>query len=84
MPGYIEKILLQHAHKTPARPQHSPYKPPPKKYGEASQDPVPEDMTNKIDEKHLKRVQQVIGGVLYYAHVVDCTVLTVLSSVSSE
>ena len=45
---------------------------------------VPEDTTDKIDDKRLRKVQQVIGGVLYYTHAVDCTVLTALSSIASE
>ena len=32
----------------------------------------------------MKVIQQVVGGVLYYARAVDCTVLAALSSIASE
>jgi len=84
MPGYIEKLLARHKHVTPKHNQHSPYKAPPKKYGLSAQEPVPEDTTEKIDDKRLRKVQQVIGGVMYYARAVDYTVLAALSSIDSE
>ena len=30
MPGYIEKLQWQYSHEMPRRPQHSPYRAPPK------------------------------------------------------
>ena len=42
-------------------------------YDAAAQDPLPEDTWDKINEKCVKIIQQVIGGVLYYARVVDLT-----------
>ena len=84
MPGYIEKLLARHKHVPPKHDQHSPYKAPPKKYGLSAQEPVPEDTTKRIDDKRLRKVQQVIEGILFYARAVDCTVLTALSSIASE
>ena len=66
------------------RPQHSPYRAPPKIYGAEVQDTIPDNETAKIDEKRVKVVQQVVGGVLYYGRAVDNTVLPGLSSISSE
>ena len=68
----------------PRKPQHSPYGVAPKIYGAAAQDTIPEDDTAKIDEKRVKVVQQVIGGVLYYSRAVDLTVLPALSSIASK
>ena len=51
---------------------------PPCKYGAATQDPLPEDTLDKINETRVKIIQQVIGGVLYYAQAVD------LTSIASE
>ena len=41
-------------------------------------------MARMIDDKILRKAQQVIGGALYYTHAVDCTVLTALSSIARE
>ena len=67
-----------------SRPQRSPYKAPPKIYGKAAQDTIPDDITAKLDEKQVKAIQHVVGGVLYYARAVDSTVLPALSSIASE
>ena len=84
MPGYIEKLRARYSHEMPRRPQHSPYRAPPKIYGAAAQDTIPDDESAKIDEKRVKVVQQVVGGVLYYGRAVDNTVLPGLSSIASE
>ena len=75
MPGYIEKLLLTFKHMKPNKPQHSPYRAPQNIYGAAAQDLIPDDMTQKLDDKIIRVVQQVVGGVLYYARAVDPTVL---------
>ena len=61
MRGYIKKLLARHKHVQPKYNQHSPYKAPPKKYGLAAQELVPEYTTDKMDNKRLQKVQQVIG-----------------------
>ena len=68
----------------PRQPQHSPYRAPPKVYGTVAQDTIPDDITAKIDKKQVKAIQQVVGGVLYYARAVNSTVLPALSSIASE
>ena len=84
MPGYVKNILQRFQHAVPARKQDSPYRAPPRKYGTSAQDPLPEDTSDKINEKRVKIIQQVIGGVLYYARAVDLIVLAALSSIASE
>ena len=51
MPGYIEKLLMKYKHTKYNKPQHSPYRAPPKIYGAGAQDPIPGDMIQKIDHK---------------------------------
>ena len=82
MTKYIPKLLQRFKHKPPKRPQHSPYKAPPKTYGAEAQDPLPEDDTDKFNEPRVKEIQRIIGGILYYARAVDHTGLTALSSVT--
>ena len=45
---------------------------------------MPQDTTPKVNAERIKRIQQVVGGVLYYARAVGCTVLAALSSIASE
>ena len=84
MPNYISKLRHRFNHREPSKPEHSPYKAPPRKYGLGAQDPIPPDDTAKIDEKRVRAVQQVIGGCLYYARAVDDTILMALSAIASE
>ena len=84
MPKYIPKLLQRFKHEPPKRPQHSPYKAPPKTYGAAAQYPLPEDDTDNLNEPRVKEIQRIIGGILYYAHAVDHTGLTALSSVDGD
>jgi hypothetical protein len=44
---------------------------------------VPDD-TAMLDAKGIKRVQQIVGSILYYASAVDMTVLMALSSIAVE
>ena len=81
---HVQKILQCFQHAVPARKQDSPYRVPPRKYGTAAHDLLPEDTLDKINEKRVKIIQQVIGGVLYYAQAVDLTVLAAHSSIVSE
>ena len=41
-------------------------------------------MSNQVDDKHIRVIQQVVGYVLYYLRPVDFTVLKTLSSIASE
>ena len=84
MPKYIPKLLQRFKHEPSKRPQHSPYKAPPKTYGAAAQDPLPEDDTDKLNEPRVKEIQGIIGGILYYARAVDHTGLAYLSLVAGD
>jgi hypothetical protein len=41
-------------------------------------------MLRKLDKKEIKHVQKIVGSILYYAHMVDMTVLMALSTVTSK
>ena len=84
MPGYIEKLLLKCKHDNPLDVQSSPYKAPPKIYGKGAQDSIPHDTTKNIDKSRINIIQQVVGGVLYYARAVDNIVLVALRAIASE
>ncbi len=84
MPGYIKKKLQEYKHSFPGRIQNCPYPPEPKRFGVDAQAPIGIDATAKLDEKGIKRVQQTVGSILYYARAVDMTVLMALSSIAVE
>ncbi len=48
------------------------------------QSPLPVDTSHKLDDKDIKRVQQIVVSSLYYARAVDMTVLIALSTITSE
>ncbi len=84
MPGYIKKKLQEYEHIRPRKVQTCPYSPEPKKFGTEAQAPLPPDALPRLDAKGIKSVQQIVGSILYYARVVDMTILMALSSIAVE
>ena len=82
MPKYIPKLLQRYAHNKPARPQHSPHPAPPKKYGAEAQTPVPTDDSHLLPKERIRRIQAIVGSILFYARAIDNTVLVALSSIA--
>ena len=84
METYIPKLLTKFNYAQPTKAQHSPFQAPEKKYGTAAQDPLEPDTTNKIGNRRKLRIQQVMGGLLYYARAVDLTILVALSAIPAS
>ena len=82
MPGYIKKKLQEYKHTMPTRVHRCPYSPEPKKFGSEAQAPLPPDDSPKLDAKGIKRIQQIVGSILYYARAVDMTVLAALGTIA--
>jgi hypothetical protein len=76
--------LQEYGHIVPKKLQTCPYSPEPKKFGTEAQTPIPPDSSPKLDTKGIKRVQKIVGSILYYARVVNMTVLMALSSIAVE
>ena len=51
MPGYIQKQLQNYKHQHPSKPQYAPYPTSPRKYGAASQEPIPQDTSPTATEE---------------------------------
>ena len=83
MPGYIKKLLQRYNH-TCKKAQHSPHFCPSRKFGKEAQDPIPPDTSPKLNKAGITRIQQIVGGILYYARCVDLTLLMTLSSIAHE
>ncbi len=82
MPGYINKALTKYQHPKPVSPQHAPYKVAPIQYGARVQR-VEVHTTRPLTPKEIKRVQDIVGILLYYARAVDQTLLAALSAIAA-
>ncbi len=84
MPTYVAKQLLRYEHPHPTKPQHCPYNLNPIKYGQDNQATNPIDTSPKLNKAIKKRIQQIVGSFLYYAHAVNPTILMALSATASQ
>ena len=84
MPGYVQAALEKFKHPTPARPQHSPHRHNPIQYGIKIQLTDTPDQTDRLPPEGIKRIQQIVGTMLYYARAVDNTMLVTLGSLASR
>ncbi|MBM4179865.1 MAG: hypothetical protein FJ211_11150, partial [Ignavibacteria bacterium] len=84
MNGYIDDLLIKYNHPRPHKPQHAPHKHRPIVYG-AKEHLLPEDDTSPLlDTEGIKRIQGIVGSLLYYARAVDNKLLATLSTISSQ
>lgn len=84
MPGYVEKALQKFNHPAPKKPQDAPHPYNPVQYGVAQQMSEPEDTSPPLDKDGINRIQRIVGTFLYKARAVDPTIVTALSTLSSE
>jgi hypothetical protein len=84
MPGYIETLLIKFKHPRPNKRHLSPYKCQPISYGAQSQ-LTPEADASELLNKHPKRrIQEIVGLLLYYARAVDNKLLVALSAIAAR
>eukprot|EP00957_Ditylum_brightwellii_P127223 9700359-Ditylum_brightwellii.AAC.1 len=83
MPGYIDKSRTKYGHPLPKRQQHAPHKHVPIQYG-AKMQWVEEDLTELLKQMEIKRIQDIVGTLLYYARMVDPTLAATLSTITSQ
>jgi hypothetical protein len=84
MSKYVRQQLVRYAHPTPAKPQHCPYTLNPITYGKDNQAPTPQDNSPLLNAAGKKRIQQIVGSFLYYAHAIDPTILKALLAIPSQ
>ena len=84
MKDYIHKLLLKFDHPLPSKPQHSPHRCRPINYGAKVQMSPEEDKSPMLDPAGIKRIQAIIGALLYYARAVDNKLLCALSALGSQ
>ena len=84
MQDYITNLLLKYNHPQPRKPQHSPHAHRDITYGAKEQLLPDPDKSAPLDDAGVKRVQGIIGSLLYYARAVDNKLLATLSTISSQ
>ena len=65
MDGYILELRNKYGHLTPKKPQHSPHKHRPIDYVATHQLVQPNDYSPPLNDKGIKRVQGIVGALLY-------------------
>jgi hypothetical protein len=83
MPGYAANVLSWFQHNTPKHPQHTPSRYVMPVYGAKTQY-VTQDETPPFTVNPYLNIQKVTGSVLYYARVVDPTVMIPLKDIVTE
>jgi hypothetical protein len=84
MPGSIHDIRLKYGHTAPSKPQHAPHKHREIVYGAKIQLSPEDDTSAPLDAAGIKRIQGIIGSLLYYARAVDNKLLMTLSSLGAQ
>jgi hypothetical protein len=83
MPGYVSNVLRNFQHDAPKHPQHTPSRYVTPVYGAETQYAT-KDETPPLTATQCLKIQKVTGSVLYYAWVVDPTVLMPLNDIATE
>ena len=65
MDGYVEAVLQKYGHPKPTKPQLSPHQHKPIVYGQQTQETSEEDTSEPLDAAGVKRVQGIVGALLY-------------------
>ena len=84
MDGYIKKLLIRYNHTIPTKPQLSPHLHSEIVYGAKDQFTQEEDTSPALDVAGIKRVQAIVGALLYYARAVDKKWLVALSNIGGQ
>jgi hypothetical protein len=82
MPCNVSNVLSKFQHDAPKHPQHTPSRYITPVYGAKTQYAT-KDKTPPLTAKQCLTKQNVTGFVLYYAHVVDPTVLMPLNDIAT-
>jgi hypothetical protein len=84
IPGCIERALQRFQHPTLQRPQHATHAWVKPHYGAKTQHAPLADTSPPLDAADTKRVQEVLGTLLFYARAIDSTMLAAIGSIASQ
>jgi hypothetical protein len=68
MSGYIKRKLQEYNQVKSKILQTRPDTPAPKRFGSEAQQPLLDDTSPHLNKTGMRRVQQIVGSILYYAH----------------
>jgi len=83
MPNYIPDLLQQILYK-PRTPEYAPHAYNKPAYGTKIQYAQNHDESPVLDHVRTKRIQKIIGSLLYYGRAVDPTILVALGTLASQ
>ena len=83
MYGYILELRNKYGHMTPKKPQCSPHKHFPIDYGATQQLVKPTYNSPPINEKGIKRIQGIVGALLYAGRAVNNKLLVALNAIGA-
>ena len=84
MDGYILDLRNKFQHMQPKKPQYSPHKHRPIDYVTTQQLVQPTNTSPPINEKGIKRIQLIVGALLYVGRAVNNTLIVALSAIGSQ
>ena len=84
MDGYILKLRNKYQHMTPKKPQYSPHKNRPINYGATQKIVQPTDTSPSLNEKVIKRFQDIMGALIYVGRVVNTKLLVALIAIGVQ
>ena len=82
MPNYVNKAFHKFQHPTPNCAQYTPHQWTRPNYGAKKQLATPLDTSSPVPEEQKRRIQHIIGTLLYYDRAMDCTMLPDLNTIS--
>ena len=81
---HVKEALIQFNHAVPLRHQDQPYPQIKPKYNQKVQYTKEEDSSPLMTAAKKKLIQEVLGLFLYYSHINDSTILTVIGSIDTH
>ena len=81
--NYIKNLLLKWGHTIPSKPEHAPFRHVPIISGAKQPFTHSPDTSPPLDVAGVKRIQAIIGALLYYGRAVDNKLIVALSDLAS-
>ena len=84
MPNYISSMLHKYQHPLTKRAQNSPHPWNISTYSATQQLTMALDTTTPLELSEVKRIQKIVGTLLYYTLAVDATILVALGNIAAQ
>ena len=84
MKYYIQRLLLQHGHPHPTKQELSLHLHVEITYWSKAQYATETEPSSPFPTAVIKRVQEIVGGILYYTRAVDNKILVALSEIGLQ